>query len=67
MRCIQLALENPPERGEPVKIFNQMTETHRVRDLAALVSWLTRAEIAYLDNPRNEAAENELWVENRCF
>jgi UDP-sulfoquinovose synthase len=67
VRCIQLALENPPERGEPVKIFNQMTETHRVRDLAALVSQLTGAEIAYLDNPRNEAAENELWVENRCF
>ncbi|MBD0336204.1 MAG: NAD-dependent epimerase/dehydratase family protein [Cyanobacteria bacterium Co-bin13] len=67
VRCIQLALENPPERGEPVKIFNQMTETHRVRDLATLVSQLTGSEVAYLDNPRNEAAENELWVENRCF
>ncbi|HEY9736600.1 MAG TPA: NAD-dependent epimerase/dehydratase family protein, partial [Trichocoleus sp.] len=67
VRCIQLALENPPQRGEPVKIFNQMTETHRVRDLAKLVSEVTGAEIAYLDNPRNEAAENELWVENRCF
>ncbi|HEY9880197.1 MAG TPA: NAD-dependent epimerase/dehydratase family protein [Leptolyngbyaceae cyanobacterium] len=67
VRCIQLALENPPERGEPVKIFNQMTETHRVRDLAKLVSELTGVEVAYSDNPRNEAAENELWVENRCF
>ncbi|MFQ4136935.1 NAD-dependent epimerase/dehydratase family protein [Nodosilinea sp. PGN35] len=67
VRCIQLALENPPQAGEPVKIFNQMTETHRVRDLAQLVSDLTGAEIAHLDNPRKEAAENDLFVENRCF
>jgi UDP-sulfoquinovose synthase len=67
VRCIQLALENPPEKGEPVKIFNQMTETHRVRELAEMVSKLTGAEIAYLDNPRKEAAENELAVDNKCF
>lgn len=67
VRCIQLALENPPEKGEPVKIFNQMTETHRVRELAELVSQLTGAEIAYLSNPRKEAAENELAVDNKCF
>ena len=34
VKCVQLALENPPERGDRVKILNQMTETHRVRDLA---------------------------------
>ena len=34
VRCIDLALSDPPKRGERVKIFNQMTETHRVRDLA---------------------------------
>jgi UDP-sulfoquinovose synthase len=50
-----------------VKIFNQMTETHRVRDLAQLVSDITGAEIAHLENPRKEAAENDLFVENRCF
>ena len=31
VRCIQLAIENPPERGERVRVFNQMTECHRVR------------------------------------
>jgi UDP-sulfoquinovose synthase len=67
VRCVQLALENPPRAGEPVKIFNQMTETHRVRDLAELVSQITGAEIAHLENPRKEAAENDLFVENRCF
>jgi nucleoside-diphosphate-sugar epimerase len=34
VRCIEIALENPPARGDKVEIFNQMTETHRVRDLA---------------------------------
>jgi UDP-sulfoquinovose synthase len=65
VRCIQLAIENPPERGDRVQVFNQMTETHRVVDLAKLVSSLTDAEIDYVENPRKEAAENELFVENR--
>ncbi len=67
VRCIQLALENPPEKGERVKILNQTTETHRVRDLAELISKLTGAEIAYVENPRNEAAENELLVKHDLF
>jgi UDP-sulfoquinovose synthase len=47
VRCIELALDNPPERGDRVMVFNQMTETHRVRDLAELISKLTGAKIAY--------------------
>ncbi|TAM69257.1 MAG: NAD-dependent epimerase/dehydratase family protein [Microbacteriaceae bacterium] len=62
VQCIRLAVENPPEPGDRVRILNQMTETHRVRDLAALVSKLTGATIEYLENPRTEAAENELLV-----
>jgi UDP-sulfoquinovose synthase len=62
--CIQLAVENPPQRGERVRILNQMTETHKVRDLATLVARLTGARIENVDNPRNEAAENELRVSN---
>ncbi|KAI9134533.1 NAD-dependent epimerase/dehydratase family protein [Acaryochloris sp. CCMEE 5410] len=67
VKCIQLAVENPPESGERVKIFNQMTETHRVRDLAKIIADITGAKIDYLENPRTEAAENELFVENKCF
>lgn len=67
VRCIQLAIENPPSRDDRVKILNQMTETHRVIDLAKLVSERTGAEIDYVQNPRNEDAENELYVENRQF
>ena len=64
VRCIQMAIENPPQRGERVRIMNQMTETHRVRTLAQMIAELTDAKIAYLPNPRNEADENELHVEN---
>jgi len=67
VKCIELAITNPPQTGEKVRILNQMTETHRVRDLAAMISELTEAEIAYLPNPRNEADENDLHVENETF
>jgi len=64
VRCIRLAAENPPEHGDRVRVFNQMTECHRVVDLAKLVQSLTGAEVDYLENPRKEAAENDLYVEN---
>jgi len=66
-KCIEIALNNPPQTGERVNILNQMTETHRVRDLAKMISSATGAKIAYLDNPRNESAENELNVANDRF
>jgi len=67
VRCVQLALENPPSPGERVKIFNQMTESHQVGELAQKVAALTGAQINHLPNPRNEAVENDLIVDNRCF
>jgi UDP-sulfoquinovose synthase len=67
VRCVELALNNPPQRGERVFILNQMTETHRVRDLADLVARQTGAEVAHIENPRNEAAENDLAVMNQRF
>jgi len=67
VNCIELALTNPPAKGERVKILNQMTETHRVRDLANMISQMTGAEIENVSNPRNEAAENELHVKNDLF
>jgi len=67
VKCVQLALENPPQKGERVKIFNQMTESHQVGELAKKVAALTDAKINFLPNPRNEAVENDLIVDNRCF
>ncbi len=66
-KCIELALNNPPQSGERVNILNQMTETHRVRDLAKMIADQMEAEIAYLENPRNEAPENDLHVANDRF
>ncbi|MGH3187029.1 MAG: NAD-dependent epimerase/dehydratase family protein [Streptosporangiaceae bacterium] len=60
VRCVELAISNPPPAGERPKVLNQITETHRVLDLARLVSGITGVEIAYLPNPRVEAEENEL-------
>ncbi|WP_134774074.1 NAD-dependent epimerase/dehydratase family protein [Ornithinimicrobium flavum] len=67
VRCVQIALENPPARGDKVKIFNQMTQTHRVRDLAELVAGLSGATVEMVPNPRHEAAENDLHVRNDTF
>ena len=67
VRCIELAVNTPPDKGERVRIINQMTETHRVRELAELVATLTGAEMGYVPNPRNEHEENELSVENATF
>ncbi|MDO1559489.1 NAD-dependent epimerase/dehydratase family protein [Brevundimonas sp. 2R-24] len=67
VRCIELALKNPPSRGERVKILNQMTESRRVRDLAGMIAEMTGAEIAHMPNPRQEADENELVVANDQF
>ncbi len=65
VRCVQLAVEHPAATGERVRIFNQMTEVHRVRELAELVAEMSGAEVELVENPRKEALENELAVENR--
>jgi UDP-sulfoquinovose synthase len=65
VRCIELAVVNEPCPGSRVRVFNQMTETHRVNDLAKLVARLTGSAIDYLENPRQEASENELFADNR--
>jgi UDP-sulfoquinovose synthase len=67
VRCIQIALENPPEHGDQVSVFNQVTETYRVGELAELIAKETGVEIAHLPNPRREAVENELNVSRDRF
>ncbi|MXW50955.1 MAG: NAD-dependent epimerase/dehydratase family protein [Gammaproteobacteria bacterium] len=64
VRCIELAIANPPVPGERVKILNQLTETHRLIDLAKLVSNLTGARIEHVPNPRREADANDLEATN---
>ena len=64
VRCIELAIANPPRRGDRVNILNQMTETHRLIDLARMISAMSGTPFQFVDNPRNEAAENDLRVTN---
>jgi len=66
-RCIELAINNPPAKGDKVQILNQIAETRRVRDVAKLVADQTGVEMKMIPNPRQEAAENELDVSNKKF
>src|SRR5216684_2615016 len=67
VRCIEIAVTNPPEDASKPRVLNQMTETHRVLDLAKMVADVMGADIAYLPNPRREAEENDLNVRNDQF
>lgn len=67
VNCIQLAIENPPAKGQRVDIFNQATETHTLLNLATQIAELTNAEVRFYENPRNEQPGNELILENRRF
>src|SRR5665213_286941 len=67
VRCIEIALGNPPVKGGQVSVFNQVTETYRVIELAELIAKETGAKIANLPNPRKEAVENELNVNRDRF
>ncbi|MDO5618940.1 NAD-dependent epimerase/dehydratase family protein [Kocuria sp.] len=67
VRCVEIALSNPPTVGDRVMILNQMTETHRVRDLAELVGRISGATVEMVPNPRQESAENDLHVSNDTF
>jgi UDP-sulfoquinovose synthase len=67
VRCIEIAISNSPKSGEQPKVLNQVTEVHRLLDLAKMISDKTGAEVAYLPNPRREADENDLVVRNDQF
>jgi UDP-sulfoquinovose synthase len=62
VRCIELAMNNPPERGE-FRVFNQFTEQFSVLELAELVKGAGEhlgysVEIQHYDNPRVEKEEH---------
>ena len=59
VRCIQLACENPANRGE-FRVFNQMTESMSVKEIAETVQAAYSGDVAIenLDNPRVELPEH---------
>ena len=64
VRCIELAIRNPEPDRRRVRILNQITETHRVVDLAKQISAVTGVPWRSVANPRNEDAFNEFEVDN---
>jgi UDP-sulfoquinovose synthase len=38
VRCIEIAILNPPKKGDKPTIFNQVTEIFRVRELAEMIA-----------------------------
>lgn len=66
MRCVELAIQNPPESGE-YRVFNQITEQFRLDEIAdrvaaAAVSRGMDVAIATVPNPRVEAEEHHYRV-----
>ena len=63
VECIRLAVEHPADRGE-FRVFNQLTETFSVSELAKLVAdtFPGTTEVAHLDNPRVEADQHHYRV-----
>jgi len=62
LNCVRLAIENPADRGE-LRIFNQLTETFSVNELAGKVKKAghtlgLEVEIQHMANPRIEAEEH---------
>ena len=62
LQCLLLAAENPADAGE-LKIYNQLTETFSVNELAAHVERVGNemglsVQIKSIDNPRKELEEH---------
>jgi UDP-sulfoquinovose synthase len=59
VECIRLAVENPVDAGE-FRVFNQMTESYSVSEIAALVAdrFPGPVQIEHLENPRVEQGEH---------
>lgn len=62
LNCVRLAIENPADKGE-LRIFNQLTETFTVNELADRVKSAGHAlgldvDIQHMANPRIEAEDH---------
>src|ERR1700722_884626 len=65
VRCIQLACENPANRGE-FRVFNQITEWMSVKDIAETVANAFPGDVTIenVENPRVEAPEHHYNVKH---
>lgn len=65
--CVKMAIENPPDKDDRVRIINQTTEQLDLYDLAKIVSKRTGAEIRHYKNPRKEDDKNKLFMTNETL
>lgn len=63
-RCVQLAVENPVQSKNKVRIFNQTAEVQSVRGLADILVNSYGGEVQHVENPRKELPANDLEVAN---
>ncbi len=64
VECVQLAIENPPKKGDRVLVLNQTAEQCNLNDLAKRVASFTEGTIRYYVNPRVEKDRSKLKVKN---
>ena len=57
VKCIDLAIKNPPTKNEKVKIFNQTTEQHTVSELAKKFAKIINAKIRYYINQETKTSQ----------
>ena len=62
LQCVRLAADNPADQGQ-LKIYNQLTETFSVNDIADRVKKVgdqmgLAVQVQFLDNPRKEREEH---------
>ena len=62
LQCVMLAAKNPPEKGE-LRIFNQLTETFTVNELAEKIAHVgnsmgLKVQVEKIINPRKEKEEH---------
>lgn len=67
IKCLKIAMNNKPKKDNKVRIFNQLSETKKVMDIASIIGNVSGTKINNIDNPRNEASENDLVVKNNSL
>ena len=64
-KCIKLAIESKPGNCKGVRIFNQVSESRSVSEIANIIAKIYNVKIKHISNPRKELPENQLEVENK--
>lgn len=64
IQAIELVIKKPPGKGD-FRVIHQLTETHRVGEIAKEIQKLTKCKIEELPNPRIEMQNHEFDFEAR--